>query len=237
MKVFLIDNQILFREGLVSLFNDHQDFEVVGEAATAEETLEVMSELEPDLILIDPNFPYGNDLEALKTIALDCPNATIVILTNHDSEELLIQSFRAGASGYLLKNTPISKLIISLRAIEKGEAVLSRVNTTRLIREFKRLHHQPAAPLTGFEHLTEREMQVLTQLAQGLSNTEIAENLVISINTVKVHIHNILAKLDLKNRREAGLVARGLILDLPYGKQSNGNNNIEKLSANNQQVR
>ncbi len=212
MRIYIIDDQILFREGLASLLKNQHDFDVIGEAEASDLIIELVIELKPDLVLLDPASSDGNCAKAIKSIVSHCPSTTIVILTNQELDELLLESIKAGANGYMLKNTPITKLIAALRAIERGEAAVSRANTTRIINEFRRMNHHPMPLPRGFEQLTEREAQIMYMLGKGATNLEIAESLYISVNTVKVHVHNILDKLSLSNRRQAGLLARNLML-------------------------
>jgi len=212
MKVIILDDQVLFREGLASLLNSQPDFEVVGEAEITESSTEKAILLKPDLVLFDPVQPSGNGLNALQKIASSCPGTNVVVLTNEESDDLLFETLRAGASGYLLKNTPISKLLETLRAIDRGEPALAHSMTVRILDEFKRMSNYPSSPPDGFERLTDREIEIMRFLAKGASNSEISSRLYISKNTVKVHVHNILDKTGMANRREAGLLARSLRL-------------------------
>jgi len=208
MKVFIIDDHILFREGLASLLNSQVGFEVIGESSTIGIEVEDLVNLEPDLILLDPMNSNHTGLGIINKMVSNCPDATIVIFTDQDSEDILFNSFRAGAHGFLQKNTPINKLIASFQAVQHGEAAISRTNTTRILSEFRRISQQKQVPLRSIDKLTERELQILIQLGEGSTNQDIAAKNEISINTVKVHVHNILDKLNFRNRHEAATFAR-----------------------------
>ena len=208
MKLLLVDDHILFRQGLVSLLDSQPDIEVVGQASSIQEAIKLARELSPDLILMDFTLPDGTGLEATKAILAERPEANIVFLTVHDQDEYLFHAIRSGAKGYLLKNVPLSNLLTYLRGIGRGEAAISPTMVSHILEEF--YHTSPASQFQSNElnDLTWREVEVLRELATGASNQEIAGRLVISENTVKVHVRHILAKLDLKNRREAINYAR-----------------------------
>ena len=207
MKVLIIDNHILFRQGLASLLHNEQYFEVVGEADTIAAGISKATATQPDLIIIDPLFPEGDGVEAVRRIAADSPQTYIVVLSTVVSDELLFSSIRAGASGCLQKNTPIGEILLSLQAVERGEVAISRRMISRLVAEFRRQGVSPLPAFRGFDQLTAREIEILIRLGRGASNHEISQELVISENTVKVHVHNIIKKLNLRNRREAGRLA------------------------------
>jgi DNA-binding NarL/FixJ family response regulator len=199
----IVDDHILFREGLAGLLRSQDDMDVVGECGSVYEATEMAAQLHPHIVLMDFSLPDGTGLEATRTILAEVPNTQIIFLTVHDNDERLIAAMRAGAKGYLLKNLSVNKLLASLRALERGEAAISRTMMARILEEFAQ--STPASslspsPLVG---LTSREIEVLEELADGITNQEIATRLFISENTVKNHIHNILEKLNLNNRREA----------------------------------
>ncbi len=208
MKILIVDDHVLFREGLVSMLSVQPDMTIVDDVGTAQEAVEKAIELEPDLILMDIGLPDFDGLEATRTILSRLPETKIVILTIYDSDDLLFAAISSGAKGYLLKNTPLVKFLASLRALEKGEAALSRTMTSRILDEFARLAQIRANDQTDLGLLTSRERDIMSLLAQDATNKQIADELVISENTVKVHIHNILEKLNLQNRREAAQFAR-----------------------------
>ncbi len=208
MRILIVDDHILFREGLTGLLRSQQDMEVIGECGTVHEAVELAQQLKPQVVLMDFSLPDGTGLDATRSILRDQPQTQIIFLTVHDNDERLIAAIRAGAKGYLLKNLSVNKLLASLRALERGEAAISRTAMAKIMEEFAQ--STPAAssmpsPLIG---LTSREIEVLKELADGITNQEIASRLFISENTVKNHIHNILEKLTLNNRREAIEFAR-----------------------------
>ncbi len=208
MRVLIVDDHILFREGLTGLLRSQPDMEVIGECGTMHEAIDMALQVKPDVILMDFSLPDGTGLEATRAILAALPGTQIIFLTVHDNDERLIAAMRAGAKGYLLKNLSVNKLLASLRALERGEAAISRTMMARILVEFAQTSPPPAntpSPLVG---LTSREIEVLQELADGITNQEIATRLYISENTVKNHIHNILEKLSLHNRREAIEFAR-----------------------------
>lgn len=208
MRLLIVNDHTLYREGLANIFNRQPGFEVVGEADSVREAYLKARGLSPDLVLMSFSLRDGTGLEATKQILTECPEVPIVFLTHHEDEEQLFAAIRVGAKGYLHKNLPVSKLVASLRGLEKGEAAISRRMTTRLLSEFSRLEKRAQySSRWPLEILTNREMEVFQELAVGATNKEIAERLIISENTVKNHVHSILDKLKLKSRREVALFA------------------------------
>lgn len=207
MKILLVDDHVLFREGLRSLLDAQPDFEVVGEASTVQETIEAAHKLQPDLVLMDFGLPDGTGLEATQAILADRPETNIVFLTVHEDDHRLFAAIRGGAKGYLLKNVPVGQLLAMLRGVERGEAALLPEMTSRILVEFSRLKPTPELERNGVGELTSRELEVLQQLATGATNREIADRLIIAENTVKNHVRSILTKLNLRNRREAASFA------------------------------
>jgi two-component system NarL family response regulator len=210
MKLLVVDDQVLFREGLVTMLNAQADITVVGEAGSMREAIEKAQETQPDLVLMDLFLPDGDGLETMKAILGQRPETKVVILTIDDSFDVLKLAFLYGAKGYLLKNMPISKIVVSLRAVERGEVALSRAMTSLILEEFTRIGSQTNFLQASLNGLTSREVDVFKQLGLGASNRQIAENLVIAENTVKIHVHNIYEKLRLNNRHEAMVFARRL---------------------------
>lgn len=208
MKVLIVDDHILFRQGLTSLLDSQPDFEVIGEAGTVREAVEKARQLKPDLILMDYGLPDGTGLEAIELILADLPECKIVILTVYETNEKLFAAIRKGAKGYLLKNVPIASLIASLKSLERGEIAISREKTSQIIEEFSKTKPQEEDNPEPLAQLSQRERDVLRELAGGASNREIAQRLFIAENTVKHHIHSILEKLGLANRSLAGQFAR-----------------------------
>ncbi len=217
MRIMIVDDHILFREGLAGLLRSQSDMDVIGECGTVQDAVKTALAVKPQVILMDFSLPDGTGLDATRAILADLPETQIIFLTVHDNDERLIAAMRAGAKGYLLKNLSVTKLLASLRALERGEAAISRTMMARILEEFalSTSGGSPSpSPLVG---LTSREIEVMQELADGITNQEIATRLFISENTVKNHIHNILEKLNLHNRREAIDFARkhGLASSIP----------------------
>lgn len=205
MKIIIVDDHVLFREGLAAIIRSESDMEVIGQAGTVQEAIEIVRELKPEMVLMDFGLPDGTGADATRTILNKHPECKIIFLTMSEEDEDLFAAIRSGAKGYLLKNMHPSKLISTLRSVQKGESALSRSMTLRLMEELARTKEPPRP---GDPTLTRRELEVLRELASGLSNQEIAERLFISENTVKYHVHSILEKLNLSDRRDAALYAR-----------------------------
>ena len=214
MNVLVVDDHVLFREGLISLLKADEYFNVVGQAGSVQEAIYLARKLRPELILMDFSLPDGDGAEASTAILAEQPGSKIVFLTMYDADDKLIAAIRSGAKGYLLKNVPVTKLVSSLKSIEKGEAAISGKMTMRLLEEFSQSHKGVSSEVCNSQSvLSQREIEILREIALGESNGEIAVKLFLSVNTVKHHIHNILVKLKLKNRRAAILYAQraGLI--------------------------
>lgn len=207
-RILLADDHTLFREGLRGILDDQPDMEVVGEASDGVEALVKAKELDPDLILMDILMPATDGLEATKLIKQELPDTTIVILTVRDDEEKLFQAIKNGAQGYLLKRMSSKAIVKLLRGAMEGEAAITPEMAGLMLEEFRRLSHEvPLEESEDFD-LTRREIEVLSKVATGATNKEIAEDLTISIHTVKSHMRNILSKLHVGSRREAGRIAR-----------------------------
>lgn len=213
MRVMIVDDHVMLREGLVSLFEPQPDFEVVGEAGSVEEAIAVARRTHPDLILMDYGLPGGNGIDATRAILADHPETSIVFLTVHEGDDELFGAIRSGAKGYLLKNIPVSKMLAALRGMLRGEAPLSRAMTGRLLSALALSGVSPAQLTSKTTTLTPREIEVLQLMATGATNQEIADQLFVSVNTVKNHVHSLLEKLGLPDRRKAVRYARenGLI--------------------------
>ncbi len=206
IRLLLVDDHALVREGVASLLANQPDIEIVGEAEDGHQALEKTRAVMPDVILMDIEMPRCDGLEATRLIKEEFPHVKIVMLTVHDADERLFEAMRSGAVGYLLKNIGSAELVDMLRGITLGEAPISRVMAARILDEFSRRSepHLPASEAA----LTRREHEVLALVARGASNREIAAALIISDNTVKNHMRNILNKLHLANRAQAMLYAR-----------------------------
>jgi DNA-binding NarL/FixJ family response regulator len=202
VRILLVDDQILFRQAVAGLLGAQPDIDLVGEAGSVVEAVAAFRQLRPDLVLMDFSLPDGTGLDATRVILAERPDTRIVFLTVGDGDDRLFAAIRAGAKGYLQKNVPVADLLSFLRGVERGEMALTPNASMRILDEFARSVPRQSLQNSS-DTLTPRELEVLRALASGASNSEIAEQLVISENTVKNHIHSILAKLHLRNRREA----------------------------------
>lgn len=207
-KVLVIDDHILFREGLMSLFRFATDFEVVGGAGSVRDGIEQARLCQPDVILMDFSLPDGTGLDATRSILEFLPDCNIVFLTVSDADDKLFSALRVGAAGYLLKNVASSDLLSSLRALDRGEKAVSRKMMSTVLDEFSRTVAQNADRQVLLARLSPRELDVLREIESGATNLVIAQRLFLSENTVKHHIRNVLDKLGVENRRQAGLLAR-----------------------------
>jgi len=204
-RVLLADDHDLFREGLAGLIDAQPDLEVVGQGADGLEALALARDLHPDLIVIDIKMPVCDGLEATRLIRAAWPEARVVILTVHDEDEKLFEAIKAGASGYILKDTNSTEFLRSVRGALAGEAALTPRLAARLLDEFARLAKQavPDLPSSASADLTPREHEVLNLIATGATDKEISAQLSLSLHTVKSHVRSILSKLQAANRRQA----------------------------------
>lgn len=218
IRVLLVDDQALFREGLSTLLSVHADIEVIGEASNGEEALLQAATLQPDVVLMDLRMPLLDGAAATRRLRASHPHIQVIVLTTFDDDEHIFEGLRAGAVGYLLKDVPSQKLVEAIRTAARGESFLHPSVATRLVAEFNRLAdthpsplpHPPLSSSTLVEPLSERELEILHHLTQGSSNREIANALHITEGTVKNHITNILGKLGVRDRTQAALKAREL---------------------------
>ncbi len=209
IRVLLVDDHLLFREGLANILATQVDFEVVGEAEDGLEAIIKAEQLNPDLILMDVTMPVCDGLEATQRIKRDFPDVTIVMLTVNDENENVFEAIRNGAQGYLLKSVSSRELLASLRGAMRNEAAITRTLGGRMLAEFRRISKYAIdTSATTSTSLTAREQEVLDLVSNGLSNKEIAEELSLSIHTVKSHMRKILAKLHLEKRQEAAIYAK-----------------------------
>jgi DNA-binding NarL/FixJ family response regulator len=228
MKILIVDDHVLFREGLVSLLSNYPDFTIVGECGSVSDAIEKALRFDPEIILLDFSMPDGSGIDAITEILTHRPEIKIIVLTIYESEDLLLAAIRNGAVGYLLKNIPISKLILTLRGLANGEAALSRMMTARIIEDYQRIGKTQQFDKNNMNGLTMRELEVLRLLGGGLTNQVMAEHLGLAENTVKVHVHNILEKLNLKNRHEAAQYSRRFDFELFQSTSINRNQIVEK---------
>jgi DNA-binding NarL/FixJ family response regulator len=208
MKIMIVDDHVLFREGLSGILRSRPEFDVIGEAGSVQESIELALHLKPDMILMDWNLPDGDGAQATRSILTELPECKIIFLTVHEADEKLFAAIRSGAKGYLLKNIPSMQLVRTLLDVEAGNPALSRSMTARLMQEFARPSPGDNSQSQVFDALSPREIDVLHELVKGATNREIAYKLFISENTVKHHIHNLLEKLGVENRRQAANLAR-----------------------------
>ncbi len=217
IDVLVVDDQQLIRSAFVILLRSAPGLRVVGEAGDGDEAVRLARELQPDVVLMDIRMPRTDGLQATRLIADDprCRDVRVLILTTFDQDDLVHAALRAGASGFLLKDTPPDQLLTAIEVVAQGEALLAPSITRRLIEHFVRLG-EPVDNHTALESLTEREIEVLRAVAEGRSNAEIADLLHMGYGTVKTHVSHLLTKLDARDRAqlvvfayESGLVARG----------------------------
>ncbi len=205
LKVLVADDHRLFRQGLISLMRTRPDLvRVLAEAESGSETIALAEQLHPDVVLLDIYMPEGDGLETAAYLRQNMPSTAIIMLTASEIDEHVYRAVQLGAAGYLLKSLDASELFGLLEGVARGEVSLTRAIAARLLRELGRADqaHMPTP-----EVLTERELEVLKLVAQGASNPQIADDLYITINTVKVHLRNILEKLQVENRTQAAAYA------------------------------
>lgn len=218
IKVMIADDQMMVRQGFTVLLNAQPDIEVVGQAVDGADAVAKVAELAPDVVLMDIRMPGMGGIEATSVITA-VPDAAVkvLVLTTFDLDEYVYEALRAGASGFLLKDASADQLAEAVRVVAAGEALLSPNITKRLITEFSRLGAPRAPARSRIEALTERETEVLSLIAQGLSNAEISEHLVLAEQTVKTHVSRILVKLGLRDRTQAAVFAYETGLIRPTG--------------------
>jgi DNA-binding NarL/FixJ family response regulator len=216
IRVVIVDDQELFRRGLIMLVGAEDDIEVVGEASDGDDAAALTEALVPDVILMDVRMPKLSGIEACITIKQVAPSAKIIMLTMSDEEADLYDAIKNGASGYLLKDASIDEVAQAIRVVADGQSLISPSMAAKLLEEFKTISRTAGKPDVIAPRLTDRELEVLNLVARGLNNREIARDLFISENTVKNHVRNILEKLQLHSRMEAVMYAvREKLLDLP----------------------
>ena len=212
IRVLLVDDQELFREGLETLLSVHADIQVVGQARNGREAVDVATRARPDVVLMDVRMPLLDGIRATRLLAEVLPRCRVIVLTTFDDDEYVFDALRAGAAGYLLKDVPSARLVEAIRATARGESILEPSVAAKVIAEFTRVSSLvPAAQMQQLaEPLSERELEILALIARGDSNKEIAEQLFIAEGTVKNHVTHILGKLGVRDRTQAALKAREL---------------------------
>jgi DNA-binding NarL/FixJ family response regulator len=213
VRILIVDNQALFREGLRTLLSVRPDLEVIGEAGDGKEAIQMAAKLQPDIILMDLRMPVLDGVAATRRITATNPDCRIIVLTTFDDDEHIFDGLRAGAVGYLLKDVPSEQLVEAIRATGRGESFLQPSVAAKVVAEFARIvGNQPSAASRQalVEPLSERETEILQALATGASNKEIAGKLFIAEGTVKNHITSILGKLGVRDRTQAALKAKDL---------------------------
>ena len=205
MKVLICDDQALIRDGLEMLLKLERDVEVVGQARDGAEAVELVALHSPDLVLMDLKMPGMNGIEATRRIRTHHPGVRVLVLTTYDDDEWVLDAIRAGAAGYLLKDTPREEVLKAVRGTAEGKSFVDPAVAGKLLGQVAGQQTLPSSLLT--DKLTPREVDVLRLLAQGLTNAEIAERIYLSEGTVRNHVSAILAKLDVPGRTQAAVIA------------------------------
>lgn len=203
IRIFLADDHPVVRRGIKGLLETEPDLEVVGEATNGQEAVSGVAEAEPDIVLMDLVMPVMDGIEAIQTIQANQPQVRILVLTSFATDDKVFPAIKAGALGYLIKDTAPEDLLRAIRQVHQGEPTLHPTIAQKLLKEVSSPADRPLSP----DPLTEREVEVLKLIAHGLSNQEIADTLVIGVATVYTHVSNILAKLHLASRTQAALYA------------------------------
>ncbi|HSD48554.1 MAG TPA: response regulator transcription factor [Actinomycetota bacterium] len=221
IRVALVDDQALVRSGFRMILEGQDDMEVVAEAADGVEGVAETSRTHPDVVLMDIRMPRMDGIDATRRIVeTEDVGARVLILTTYDLDEYVFRGLRAGASGFLLKDVAPEELVRAIRLVAEGESLLSPTVTRRLIEEFVRTPDRSAPAPAELETLTDREREVLVLIAHGLTNQEIAERLFLSMATVKTHVNRVFAKLDLRDRAQAVVLAYETGIVLPGEREA-----------------
>lgn len=212
IRVLLVDDQALFREGLETLLSVYDDIEVVGQAGDGQECVQLATKIRPDVALMDIRMPIMDGVRATRQLKEAQPHCKVIVLTTFDDDEYIFDALRFGAAGYLLKDVPSAQLVEAIRAAARGESILQPSVAAKVIAEFTRVSSMvpPAQMEALVEPLSERELEILGLIARGASNKEVAEQLFIAEGTVKNHMTHILGKLGARDRTQAVLKARDL---------------------------
>jgi DNA-binding NarL/FixJ family response regulator len=207
IRVLVVDDQELLRTAFRALIDAEDDMQVVGEAADGAEAVEQATRAQPDVVVMDVRMPVMNGIEATRRITSTEGGPRVLILTTFDLDEYVFDAMQAGASGFTLKSRPLEELLAAIRVVAAGEALLAPSVTRRLIEHFAGQRRPPAARRSALGQLTEREREVLLLIAQGLSNSELADALHVSLPTAKTHVSRILAKLGARDRAQLVMIA------------------------------
>jgi DNA-binding NarL/FixJ family response regulator len=220
VRVVLADDQPLVRAGLRVLMADAADLDVVGEAGTGTEAVRLVLEVHPDVVVMDIRMPEMDGIEATRTIMAGAGTTSVLILTTFDDDDYVYAALRAGASGFVVKDMALEDILTAIRVVAAGDALIAPSVTRRLIEEFAGRPEPPPAPAPARQRrtadgITERESEVLTLVGRGMSNTEIAAHLVISVATAKAHVARLLTKLAARDRIQLVIIAYELGLVAP----------------------
>lgn len=205
IRILMADDHVILRQGTIALLRKEQDLEIIGEASTGQEAIELAHRLKPDVVIMDVRMPVLSGVEATRQICSELSGIKIIVLTAHNDDQYVYSAIEAGASGYLIKTAPVSELIKAIHQVHQGEASLDPAITAKLIRRMSKtsLGESSAVDGSGVESLTTREQDVLRSLAEGHSNKAIADRLFISERTVQAHLTNIYGKLQVSSRTGA----------------------------------
>ena len=206
LGIVIADDQALVRAGFRMILETDPELAILAEVSTGVQALDVTRRLRPDVVLMDIRMPEMDGLEATRRIARLSPAPRVLILTTFDLDEYVFDALQAGASGFVLKDVAPESLIAAVHTVAAGEALLAPSVTRRLIEAYTR-DHRPTSPPHGIDELTPRELEILTLVARGMSNAEIAERLVVSTATIKTHVGRVLEKLELRDRIQAVVLA------------------------------
>ncbi|MDP6455315.1 MAG: response regulator transcription factor [SAR202 cluster bacterium] len=213
IKILIVDDHTMVRDGLSSMLGRQEDFAIIGEAGNGREAVEKAQDLGPDVILMDLRMPEMTGVEAMRAIGERDPEAKIIVLTTYDTDEYIFDAIEAGAKGYLLKDTSREELFSAVRAVHRGESQIEPGVAAKVLTRLAQLSRQNSDPNRSNDTLSDREIEVLQLIAGGAANKQIAVDLSISESTVKTHVANIFQKLDVSHRTEAVTQAlqRGII--------------------------
>ncbi len=208
INLLICEDQTLMRQGLVTILGLEPGITVVGEAANGREAIAKVGELKPDVVLMDVQMPVMNGVDATRLITAQYPATRVIILTTFDYEEYVFEGVKAGALGYLLKDSPAPELVNTIKRVYAGERFIQPAVASKLLFEFAKADHSNKHNSAEFEPLSEREIDIIGRLAQGMSNREVADDLALAEGTVRNHVSNILSKLHAANRVQAINLAR-----------------------------